>query len=55
MQEVRMTFPNTESTSPRSLRRFTTFVAVSTLFLIFAVAMVTSTGSGLAVLNWLLA
>jgi protoheme IX farnesyltransferase len=34
------------------LRRFTTFVAASTLFLIFAGAMVTSTGSGLAVPDW---
>ena len=41
----------TEST-PRWLRRFTKLVAVSTLFLIFAGAMVTSTGSGLAVPDW---
>jgi cytochrome c oxidase assembly protein subunit 15 len=34
------------------LRRFTKFVAASTLFLIFAGAMVTSTGSGLAVPDW---
>jgi len=47
-----MTFPNSESTSPRSLRCFTKFVAASTLFLIFAGAMVTSTGSGLAVPDW---
>ncbi len=51
MQEVRMTFPQTEST-PVWLRRFTKFVAASTLFLIFAGAMVTSTGSGLAVPDW---
>jgi heme a synthase len=51
MQEVRMTFPNTDLT-PVSLRRFTKFVAASTLFLIFAGAMVTSTGSGLAVPDW---
>ena len=38
--------------TPRWLRRFTTFVAGSTLFLIFAGAMVTSTGSGLAVPDW---
>jgi cytochrome c oxidase assembly protein subunit 15 len=40
------------SPSPAGLRRFTKFVAVSTLFLIFAGAMVTSTGSGLAVPDW---
>src|SRR5581483_9968060 len=40
-----------ESTPPW-LRRFTKFVAASTLFLIFAGAMVTSTGSGLAVPDW---
>lgn len=34
------------------LRRFTKAVAASTLFLIFAGAMVTSTGSGLAVPDW---
>ena len=34
------------------LRRFTKLVAGSTLFLIFAGAMVTSTGSGLAVPDW---
>ena len=38
--------------SPAGLRRFTKFVAASTLFLIFAGAMVTSTGSGLAVPDW---
>jgi cytochrome c oxidase assembly protein subunit 15 len=38
--------------SPVGLRRFTKFVAASTLFLIFAGAMVTSTGSGLAVPDW---
>lgn len=37
---------------PHWLRRFTKFVAASTLFLIFAGAMVTSTGSGLAVPDW---
>lgn len=41
----------TQST-PVALRRFTKFTAVSTLFLIFAGAMVTSTGSGLAVPDW---
>jgi heme a synthase len=38
--------------TPVWLRRFTKFVALSTLFLIFAGAMVTSTGSGLAVPDW---
>src|SRR6266550_9220025 len=37
---------------PKWLRRFTKLVAASTLFLIFAGAMVTSTGSGLAVPDW---
>ncbi len=41
----------TEAT-PVWLRRFTKFLAASTLFLIFAGAMVTSTGSGLAVPDW---
>lgn len=40
------------SQSPAGLRRFTKLVALSTLFLIFAGAMVTSTGSGLAVPDW---
>jgi cytochrome c oxidase assembly protein subunit 15 len=38
--------------TPRWLRRFTKLVACSTLFLIFAGAMVTSTGSGLSVPDW---
>jgi cytochrome c oxidase assembly protein subunit 15 len=38
--------------TPRALRLFTKLVALSTLFLIFAGAMVTSTGSGLAVPDW---
>jgi cytochrome c oxidase assembly protein subunit 15 len=38
--------------TPLWLRRFTKIVAASTLFLIFAGAMVTSTGSGLAVPDW---
>ena len=38
--------------TPLWLRRFTKLVAASTLFLIFAGAMVTSTGSGLAVPDW---
>jgi len=44
-------FSNAEATPPW-LRRYTKFVAASTLFLIFAGAMVTSTGSGLAVPDW---
>ena len=51
MQPVRMTFPILDAT-PVWLRRFTKLVAASTLFLIFAGAMVTSTGSGLAVPDW---
>ena len=43
--------PDQHST-PVWLRRFTKLVAASTLFLIFAGAMVTSTGSGLAVPDW---
>src|ERR1041385_7968393 len=38
--------------TPPLLRHFTKFVAALTLFLIFAGAMVTSTGSGLAVPDW---
>src|SRR6059058_3094490 len=38
--------------TPVWLRRYAKFVAASTLFLIFAGAMVTSTGSGLAVPDW---
>src|SRR5512141_3449215 len=38
--------------TPVWLRRFTKFVAGATLFLIYAGAMVTSTGSGLAVPDW---
>lgn len=38
--------------TPRWLSHFTKLVAVSTLFLVFAGAMVTSTGSGLAVPDW---
>lgn len=38
--------------TPLWLSRFTKLVAASTLFLIFAGAMVTSTGSGLAVPDW---
>ncbi len=51
MQPIRMPLPNLDAT-PAWLRRFTKFVAFSTLFLIFAGAMVTSTGSGLAVPDW---
>lgn len=42
----------TEGRTPVGLRRFAKFVAFSTLFLVFAGAMVTSTGSGLAVPDW---
>jgi cytochrome c oxidase assembly protein subunit 15 len=38
--------------TPVALRRYAKFTAASTLFLIFAGAMVTSTGSGLAVPDW---
>ena len=43
---------NQAPTTPLWLRRFTKLVAACTLFLIFAGAMVTSTGSGLAVPDW---
>jgi cytochrome c oxidase assembly protein subunit 15 len=43
---------NLNAPTPVWLRRFTKLVAASTLFLIFAGAMVTSTGSGLAVPDW---
>ena len=45
-----MTLP--PQSTPVWLRRFTKVVAFSTLLLIFAGAMVTSTGSGLAVPDW---
>src|SRR2546422_4112072 len=45
-------FVTERDATPRWLRRFTKLVAASTLFLIFAGAMVTSTGSGLAVPDW---
>lgn len=51
MQPVRIALPALDAT-PLWLRRFTKLVAGSTLFLIFAGAMVTSTGSGLAVPDW---
>jgi cytochrome c oxidase assembly protein subunit 15 len=41
-----------QNSTPVWLRRFTKLVALCTLFLIFAGAMVTSTGSGLAVPDW---
>src|SRR2546423_407175 len=44
--------PVSNEPTPDWLRRFTKLVAFSTLFLIFAGAMVTSTGSGLAVPDW---
>jgi cytochrome c oxidase assembly protein subunit 15 len=46
---------STPTATPIWLRRFTKVVAACTLFLIFAGAMVTSTGSGLAVPDWPLA
>src|SRR5450759_1980312 len=51
MQSIRMTVPILDAT-PVWLRRFTKLVAASTLFLIFAGAMVTSTGSVLPVPDW---
>jgi cytochrome c oxidase assembly protein subunit 15 len=51
MKAVEPIHPPVQST-PVWLRRFTKLVAVSTLFLIFAGAMVTSTSSGLAVPDW---
>lgn len=51
MKEIRI-HPYDHEATPRWLRRFTKLVAASTLFLIFAGAMVTSTGSGLAVPDW---
>jgi cytochrome c oxidase assembly protein subunit 15 len=42
----------TNDATPAWLRRFTKLVAFLTLFLIFAGAMVTSTGSGLSVPDW---
>ena len=42
----------TVSSSPKGLRRFSKLTCFSTLFLIFAGGMVTSTGSGLAVPDW---
>lgn len=42
----------TASSSPKGLRRFSKLTCLSTLFLIFAGGMVTSTGSGLAVPDW---
>jgi hypothetical protein len=47
-QAARSALRSLEET-PAGLRRFTKLVAGSTLFLIFAGAMVTSTGSGLSV------
>lgn len=43
---------SSEAMTPLWLRRYTKLTAASTLFLIFAGAMVTSTGSGLAVPDW---
>jgi heme a synthase len=52
MQLIQVIQPQPTDATPRWLRRFTKLVAASTLFLIFAGAMVTSTGSGLAVPDW---
>lgn len=41
-----------QTTTPKWLRRYTKVVAGATLFLIYAGALVTSTGSGLAVPDW---
>lgn len=41
-----------DNRTPVALRRFSKVIAFSTLFLVFAGAMVTSTGSGLAVPDW---
>jgi cytochrome c oxidase assembly protein subunit 15 len=46
---------NSSQATPVALRSFAKLTAASTLFLIFAGAMVTSTGSGLAVPDWPLA
>jgi cytochrome c oxidase assembly protein subunit 15 len=43
---------NESASTPAGLRIYTKLVALSTLFLIYAGAMVTSTGSGLAVPDW---
>lgn len=51
MQVIRVKQHLTEAT-PLWLSRYTKLVAGATLFLIFAGAMVTSTGSGLAVPDW---
>jgi len=51
MQAVRITTPVLDAT-PVWLRRFTKLVAFSTLFLIFAGAMVTSHDAGLSVPDW---
>lgn len=51
MKSISSPLKNSEQT-PFWLRRFTKLVAFSTLFLIFAGAMVTSTGSGLSVPDW---
>jgi heme a synthase len=52
MQLIQVIQQQPTDATPRWLRRFTKLVAASTLFLIFAGAMVTSTGSGLAVPDW---
>jgi len=52
MKQIAIRYSRPVEPTPVWLRRFTKFVAASTLFLIFAGAMVTSTGSGLAVPDW---
>ena len=50
MSQTKMDFPTSQGY--RWLHRFSVFTAGATLFLIFAGAMVSSTGSGLAVPDW---
>src|SRR5688500_10186302 len=52
MKALQPNNPHLSDQTPVWLRRFTKVVAASTLLLIFAGAMVTSTGSGLAVPDW---
>lgn len=52
MKSLEPLHSTSRDSTPRWLRRFTKLVAASTLVLIFAGAMVTSTGSGLAVPDW---
>lgn len=52
MKALEPNLRHTSDSTPRWLRRFTKVVAASTLFLIFAGAMVTSHDAGLAVPDW---